>query len=265
MSAFHLPFGKERTKRSYIATAAFSTGFYSYDKTGTALNPVYTLNAGAAGTSGATVGNCTVGRILRENGRKLYPGGAYPGVTTLMVGVFFTDESGTANNFVSGYINPNSSFFAVFSTDKPIEVVDGTDAANSLINSGPSVYTSGSVTAGSGVTMTSGVFNQYRRLTALGTAAATLTTTQLLGGVVTQIAAGSQTLTFPATSAIITALGSTVGASSDFIYSNSAAQAVTLTAGDVNTTIVGSVTVNATLARLTVLVTGTSTVVIYRA
>jgi len=152
MSAFHLPFEKERTKRSYIATAAFSTGFYSYDKTGTALNPVYTLNAGAAGTSGATVGNCTVGRILRENGRKLYPGGAYPGVTTLMVGVFFTDQSGPANTFVSGYINPNSSLFAVFSTDKPVEVVDGTDAANSLVNRGPSVYTSGTVTAVGSVT-----------------------------------------------------------------------------------------------------------------
>jgi hypothetical protein len=64
-----------------------------------------------------------------------------------MVGVFFTDESGTANNFISGYINPNSSFFAVFNSDKPIEVVDGTDAANSLVNRGPSVYTSGTVTA----------------------------------------------------------------------------------------------------------------------
>lgn len=162
MSAFHLPFGKERTKRSYIATAAFSTGFYSYDKTGTALNPVYTLNAGAAGTSGATVGNCTVGRILRENGRKLYPGGAYPGVTTLMVGVFFTDQSGPANNFVSGYINPNSSLFAVFNSDKPIEVVDGTDAANSLVNRGPSVYTSGTVTAlgsvSAGTSVTAGTY-----------------------------------------------------------------------------------------------------------
>ena len=265
MSAFQLPSSKERTKRSYIATAAFSTGFYSYDKTGTALNPVYTLNAGAAGTSGATVGNCTVGRILRENGRKLYPGGAYPGVTTLMVGVFFTDESGPANTFVTGYINPNSSFFAVFSTDKPVEVVDGTDAANSLVNRGPSVYTSGTVTAVGGVTMVGGVFNQYRRLTALTAGAATLTTTQLLGGVVTQAASGSQALTFPATSAIITALGSTVGASSEFIYSNSAAQAVTLTAGDGNTSFVGSVTVNAALARLTVLVTSATTVVIYRA
>jgi hypothetical protein len=182
-----------------------------------------------------------------------------------MVGVFFVDRSGPANNFITGFIDPNSSLFAVFSSDKPIEVVDGTDAANSLLHKGPSVYTGGTVTAGSGVTMAGGVFNQYRLLTALGTGAATLTTTQLLGGVVTQAAAGSQALTFPATSAIITALGSTVGASSDFIYSNSAAQAVTLTAGDGNTTIVGSATVNATLARLTVLVTGATTVTIFRA
>jgi hypothetical protein len=186
MSAFHLPFGKERTKRSYIATAAFSTGFYSYDKTGTALNPVYTLNAAAAGTSGATVGNCTAGRILRENGRKLYPGGAYPGVTTLMVGVFFTDESGTANNFVTGYINPNSSFFAVFNSDKPIEVVDGTDAANSLINKGPSVFTGGNVLAVGSVTAAALNLTNYTDTAAPSAAgAATVGLATLVAGTVT--------------------------------------------------------------------------------
>ena len=271
MSAFQLPSSKERTKRSYIATAAFSTGFYSYDKTGTALNPVYTLNAGAAGTSGATVGNCTVGRILRENGRKLYPGGAYPGVTTLMVGVFFTDQSGPANTFVTGYINPNSSFFAVFSTDKPVEVVDGTDAANSLVNRGPSVYTSGTVTAASGVTMTGGAFVQYRPLFA-ASAAVTLTVSQLVGGIITRNSAGlTEAFTVPLASAIITALGSQVGASTDFIVSNTNGVAntlvVTATSGDTaNLTTAGSMSISAaTTARFTALVTGASTVVVYRA
>jgi hypothetical protein len=193
-----------------------------------------------------------------------------------MVGVFFTDQSGPANNFVSGYINPNSSFFAVFSTDKPIEVVDGTDAANSLINRGPSVYTSGtvtavgSVTAGAGVTMTGGAFIQYRPLFA-ASAAVTLTASQLVGGVITRNSAGAtEAFTLPLASAIITALGSQVGASTDFIVSNTNvatnALVVAATSGDTDLTTAGSMTVSATAtARFTALVTSASTVVVFRA
>ena len=82
----------------------------------------------------------------------------------------------------------------------------------------------------------------------------------MAGGYLKQEAlTNDQTLILPSSAAIIAALGSTVGASSDFIYWNAGNKNVTITSGDGNTTIVGTIsgtaTVNNYLARFTVLIT----------
>jgi hypothetical protein len=90
---------------------------------------------------GLTAGLCPAGRILRENGRKLYPG-ANPGVTQLLVGVY--DD----HTFTSGFIDPNSDIFAVFSGDKPYFVGNSSDPVSDLSQNGAPVYTNGLVYAG---------------------------------------------------------------------------------------------------------------------
>lgn len=130
---------KERTKLNYISTASFNGAFWSYS---TSLNTTTYTNVGSlVPLAGATPANCPAGLILRATGKKLYPGGAYPGIKTLMVGVF-DPQSG-----LSGYIDPNSPFFAVYNADKPVEVVDGSDLSGGIPHLGPSVYSAGSVIA----------------------------------------------------------------------------------------------------------------------
>ena len=130
---------KDRAKMQYIATQAFNSAFWSYAIT---FDQVSLTNVGLLSPlSGATTANCPAGRILRTNGKKLYPGGAYPGVNTMMVGVF------DAQSKLSGFIDPNSPLFAPFNSDKPVEVVDGSDLSGAVPHLGPSVYTSGNVVA----------------------------------------------------------------------------------------------------------------------
>ena len=248
-----------RSKRSYVTTSAFNLAIYTYT---TALNSTSFKQEGklalvTTSPSGVTLTstNCPAGRILRENGRKLFPsvnpgllsGDTYQGVANfqgatdaanhMWVGVF---DSVTG---VKGFINPNASTFSVYNSDKSLEVVD--------------IYE----TNGAGVT--GGRF-PLRTVTALGTGAATLTAPQLVNGVASQAAAGTQNLTLPATSAILAAMGTTVGATAEFVYVNTAAQAVTVTAGDASTTFVGSVAVNNTSARFIITVASATTVVVYR-
>lgn len=270
-----------RSKRSYIATAAFNTSIWQYTtqlngtnfKNEGKLTRITTLPSGTA----VSTSNCPAGRILREVGRKLYPGN-HPGLKVgetysgAVVGTTETDHFWVLvyDNVTGlrGYIDPNGSIFAVYNSDKALELSDTAElqGGTPLARLGSSVYTAGTVTAGAGVTTTGGAIIQYRTVTALGTSgAATLTAAQTVGAIVTQAATGSQALTLPATTALITALGSTVGATCEFIYSNSAAQTVTVTAADGNTTIVGTQTVNNTLARFTILVASSTTVIVYRA
>lgn len=130
---------KQRSKLQYIATQAFNSAFWSYTLT---FDPVSVTNVGTlAVVSGATSANCPEGRILRANGKKLYPGGAYPGIKTMMVGVYDPQSQ------LSGFIDPNSPLFAVFNADKPVEVVDGSDLSGSVPHLGPSVYTAGNIVA----------------------------------------------------------------------------------------------------------------------
>jgi hypothetical protein len=228
------------------------------------------------------LGTYLKGAILRENGRKLIKG-VNPGDSngelvdgagnsyTYLVGVINT----TADPNVAGFIDPNCSLFAPFNTDKPYfldspdEVVDVTTNPDSQAIGAP-VYTNGDITttaglitAGNGLNVTGkNILN--RSLLAIGTTSANTTLSSananyLAGGYITQTAdTGAQTLILPSTAAIVAALGSTVGASSDFIYWNAGTQTVTITRGDANTTIVGTATANNLIVKFTVVVSGVS-------
>jgi len=101
-------------------------------------------NIGVLTVIGATPATCPAGRILRENGQKLYPSGANPGISTFMVGVFDIVTS------LTGYIDPNSPVYAVYSTDLPSFYANGQNPnPNGPADAGPPVYTNGTVVASS--------------------------------------------------------------------------------------------------------------------
>jgi hypothetical protein len=128
---------KEVPLKSYVAAAPFHNDFFTYTIT-TDRNTFKKTGALAANVPGATATTCPAGRILRENGRKLFPG-AHDGVTTLMVGVFDNQS------MLSGFIDPNSPEFAVYNTDRPNYLVDAVDPAGGLTDQGPPVKTNGQV------------------------------------------------------------------------------------------------------------------------
>jgi hypothetical protein len=266
-------FNSASSKRSYITTSAFNTSIYTYT---TRLNTsnfkyegqlavVSTLPSGAA----LSATNCPAGRILRETGRKLYPG-ANPGLVSGDTYNGSTVSGNTLNHMwvlvfdsvtgLRGFIDPNAPGFTVYNSDRNAAFVDlGEQTGGAPTRLGQSVFTSGNITT------TGGSVIQYKPVTALGTSgASTLTATQAVGGVVTQTATGAQALNLPATSALIAAMGSTVGTTCELTYINLAAQNVTLTAGDGNTTIVGSAVVNNTSARFIISIASATTVVVYR-
>lgn len=135
---------KLRSKRNYIAASTFSGVLYGYSTT---LN-TQTFNTTGALTvlptsatfSGAN-NKCVQGRILRETGAKLYPD-ANPGVSTLMVEVY------DPNSGIRAYIDPNSPAFAVYNSDKPVEMTDGFEVGTSTAHKGQPVFTTGDVIAG---------------------------------------------------------------------------------------------------------------------
>ncbi len=145
MSASHYSNGQlaNGTRRSWISTAAFNDHFFSYTTT---VNPTTFQTTGSLGAvTGATAGNCPAGRVLRENGKKLYPE-AHNSITTYMVGVFDPES------FLSGFIDPNSQIFALYNTDKPASLdtfylAQGANANGGARDLAPPVYTAGTVTA----------------------------------------------------------------------------------------------------------------------
>jgi len=134
-------------RRHYIANNAFNNDFFSYTVSYSIVNGVEVKTGTLASVVGASSGNCPKGRILRENGKKLYPGSSvgvtqYPGssvgVSQYLVGVY---DSVT---FLNGFINPNSPIFVPMNTDKPHYLADGNDLTGSnLSNQGPAIYTRG--------------------------------------------------------------------------------------------------------------------------
>ncbi len=162
---------KEVPERSYVATSPFNLDVYTYtvSRSATTFQTTGTLAANVAGASTTT---CPAGTVLRENGKKLFPG-AHNGVTTLMVGVFWNTSKTdtTVSNMLSGFIDPNSPKFAVFSADRPNYMnVLPVDPTGGIADQGPPVITNGQIV------------NRVVSLTPTGTA---LTTYNAAGGTIT--------------------------------------------------------------------------------
>jgi hypothetical protein len=142
----------EPPRRSYLSMRFFAFDLFTYvtsydaatyQTTGSLVPIVNTIQ-------GDPTAVCPQGRVLRENGKKLYPGGTYPGVYTYMVGVY------DPVSFLSGYIDPNSQAFTPVNTDKPVttyEAVPGTLGTSPSMSDpdtndqGPPVYTHGDILA----------------------------------------------------------------------------------------------------------------------
>lgn len=139
---------KEVPEKSYVAAATFNLDVYTYtvSRSATTFQTTGTL---AANVTGASTTTCPAGTILRENGKKLYPA-AHNGVTTLMVGVFWNTSKTdtTTSNMLSGFIDPNSPKFAVFSGDRPNYMnVLPVDPTGGLADQGAPVVTNGLISS----------------------------------------------------------------------------------------------------------------------
>jgi hypothetical protein len=131
------------TRGSWISTTAFNDDFFSYTTT---VNPTTFQTTGSLGAvTGADGSTCPAGRVLRENGKKLYPA-AHNGVSTYMIGVF------DPVSFLSGFIDPNSTIFAVYNSNKPASLdttllAGGVNPNGGAADLAPPIYTAGTVTA----------------------------------------------------------------------------------------------------------------------
>ena len=138
-----------RSKRSYMSVASFETAFFTYT---VAMNTTTFVNTGTLTTvSGATAANCPRGRVLRENGTKLFPD-ANPGITKFLVGVF------DANSGLTGFIDPNGPIFTVYNTDKPDYIADTVGPDGLRAAKAPPVFTDGTIEAASTIKAGTGGF-----------------------------------------------------------------------------------------------------------
>ena len=138
-----------RSKRSYMSVAAFDTSFFTYT---VAMNTTTYVNTGTLTTvSGATAGNCPKGRVLRENGKKLFPD-ANPGITKFLVGVY---DSITG---FSGFIDPNGPVFTMYNSDKPTYLADTVGPDGRTAAKAPPVFTDGTIEAASTIKAGTGGF-----------------------------------------------------------------------------------------------------------
>jgi len=136
---------------NYISTAAFNSAFFAYTFTGPSAANNFTgsgaLSAvlNSSGVS-VTASDCPAGRVLRTNGKRLYPDAAGIPVASLadrtpLIGVFDYHTN------LSGFINPNATVFALYNVDKPVDDIGGTAAGSTNNTRGMSVFTGGTVTA----------------------------------------------------------------------------------------------------------------------
>jgi hypothetical protein len=127
--------------RRFVSAAPFPRDIFSY----TVVSEPYPHEV-LIPVAGANSRNCPAGRVLRESGKKLYPG-VNKAIKTYMVGVIDT-QSG-----ISGFIDPNSPLFALYSTDLPAVFKDGRDPGpQGKVDVGPPLYTNGNLyVAGNGV------------------------------------------------------------------------------------------------------------------
>jgi len=138
-----------RSKRSYLSVASFETAFFTYT---VEMNTTTYVNTGTLTTvSGATAGNCPKGRVLRENGKKLFPD-ANPGITKFLVGVY---DSITG---FSGFIDPNGPVFTMYNSDKPTYLADTVGPDGRTAAKAPPVFTDGTIEAASTIKAGTGGF-----------------------------------------------------------------------------------------------------------
>ena len=131
--------------RHFIALASFESDLFAYTTSTEYENGGFVTSGSLDVLAAATSSNCPAGRIVRENGKKLYPG-VNPGVSTLMIGVY------DPITFLSGYISANSEVFSPVSTsDNNDAVSDGVDAVSGLSSRGPGMYTRGNLLVGGAV------------------------------------------------------------------------------------------------------------------
>lgn len=105
------------SRRSYMTTGTFHTDIFRYTTSVNAsLQTVGTLTSLSSVGTG-TAANCPINRVLRENGRRLFPD-ANPGVSGLLVGVY------DAASGLSGFIDPNSPKFVLVSSDRANYLAD---------------------------------------------------------------------------------------------------------------------------------------------
>jgi len=158
-----------RTMKSYITTDNFFNNLRTYQ---TQANSTTYATEGRLTTPGTVAGvttvaivnvktkvnlvraDCPAGRILRETGRRLYPGqnpglnvgdkynGAVVGTTATQTMWVMVYDVMTG---ISAFINPNDTVFAVYSADKPLELINPLEGSASVL--GAPVISGGLVTA----------------------------------------------------------------------------------------------------------------------
>jgi hypothetical protein len=268
---------------NYISTAAFNSAFFTYTFTGPSQANNFTGSGALSAvlnSSGAavTATDCPAGRVLRTNGKRLYPDAAGIPVASLadrtpLIGVFDYQTN------LSGFINPNATVFALYNVDKPVDDIGGTAAGSTNNTRGMSVYTGGNVNAAGSITMGSGYLNEYRPLTASAITTAltltstdpTATTTYMVGAIITQApGTNGQALNLPSTVDLITALGTTIGATFKFTFVNTHPTNNTVLTAQSGTNVLPTgltaLTINAlTGVNFIVRLTSSSTVTVYRA
>jgi cytoskeletal protein CcmA (bactofilin family) len=127
-------------RRTYVAINAFDDYFYSYSVSTEFTGGQFVTTGTLDTVSGANATTCPAGRILRENGKRLYPG-VNPGVTNMLVGVF--DDK----TFFNGFIDPNAKVFQTQNNDIAPSRPDQVDDYTETRDLGNGVYTRGELRA----------------------------------------------------------------------------------------------------------------------
>jgi hypothetical protein len=126
-------------RRTYVTINAFNNYFYSYSVSTEFTGGQFVTTGTLDTVNGANAATCPAGRILRENGKRLYPG-VNPGVTSMLVGVF--DDK----TFLNGFIDPNARVFQTQNNDIAPTLPDQVDAdSDGTRDLGNGVYTLGDV------------------------------------------------------------------------------------------------------------------------
>jgi hypothetical protein len=128
-------------RRQYVSINPFNNDFYMYTTSTEFTGGQFVTTGTLTSVDGANATNCPAGRVLRENGKKLFPG-ANPGVEFFLVGVY------DSTTFLSGFIDPNCRLFQPQSTDLPTYLPNPVDYQGAeTTDLGPGVYTRGDVRA----------------------------------------------------------------------------------------------------------------------